>query len=175
MTNLRRTPGHFFVFLLFSFTCTLTMSMYFRCIASLARTLPQVIRLLACCATTLTVQALAPAAIFSLALVIYTGFTIPTKDMHPWFRWLNYLNPVGYAFEALMINEVRSSHICVCAKSNENLVPRPSNTLHTIRSSRFGLWRCFSGPEDLYSYRSCCWSRLCRWGYLHSCQLQLPR
>ncbi|KAL8945039.1 MAG: hypothetical protein Q9216_000023 [Gyalolechia sp. 2 TL-2023] len=34
-----------------------------------------------------------------------TGFTIPTKDMHPWFRWINYLNPVGYAFEALMINE----------------------------------------------------------------------
>ncbi|KAL8995487.1 MAG: hypothetical protein Q9169_004781 [Polycauliona sp. 2 TL-2023] len=48
---------------------------------------------------------MAPASIFSLALVIYTGFTIPTKDMHPWFRWLNYLNPVAYAFEALMINE----------------------------------------------------------------------
>ncbi|KAL8992955.1 MAG: hypothetical protein Q9188_007455, partial [Gyalolechia gomerana] len=48
---------------------------------------------------------MAPASIFSLALVIYTGFTIPTKDMHPWFRWINYLNPVGYAFEALMINE----------------------------------------------------------------------
>jgi hypothetical protein len=27
--------------------------------------------------------------------------------MHPWFRWLNYLDPIGYAFEALMINEVR--------------------------------------------------------------------
>jgi hypothetical protein len=42
MTNLRRTPGHFFVFLLFTFTCTLTMSMYFRCIAALSRTLAQV-------------------------------------------------------------------------------------------------------------------------------------
>lgn len=42
MTNLRRTPGHFFVFLLFSSTCTLTMSMYFRCIAASSRTLPQV-------------------------------------------------------------------------------------------------------------------------------------
>ncbi|KAL8834803.1 MAG: hypothetical protein Q9170_003599, partial [Blastenia crenularia] len=28
-----------------------------------------------------------------------------SKYMHPWFRWINYLNPVGYAFEALMINE----------------------------------------------------------------------
>ncbi|RFN52729.1 p-loop containing nucleoside triphosphate hydrolase [Fusarium flagelliforme] len=92
MTNLRRTPGHFFVFLLFTFTCTLTMSMYFRCIGALSRSLP---------------EALAPASLFCLALAIYTGFSIPIKDMVPWFRWLNYLNPVAYAFEALMINEVR--------------------------------------------------------------------
>ena len=49
---------------------------------------------------------MAPAAIIILALVIYTGFTIPTSAMHPWFRWLGYLDPVAYAFEALMINEV---------------------------------------------------------------------
>ena len=42
MANLRRTPGHFFVFLLFSFACTLTMSMFFRSVASLSRTLSQV-------------------------------------------------------------------------------------------------------------------------------------
>ncbi|KAF2270328.1 ABC transporter-like protein [Lojkania enalia] len=41
----------------------------------------------------------------SLLTVTYIGFIISTKDMHPWFRWLNYLNPVGYAFESLMINE----------------------------------------------------------------------
>lgn len=49
---------------------------------------------------------MAPAAVFSIALVIYTGFTIQTKDMQPWLRWINYIDPVGYAFEALMINEV---------------------------------------------------------------------
>lgn len=56
-------------------------------------------------------QAMVPASVFSLALVIYTGFTIPTKNMHPWLRWINNLNPVGYAFEALMINEVRTSQL----------------------------------------------------------------
>ncbi|EHK98954.1 putative ABC transporter CDR4 [Glarea lozoyensis 74030] len=90
MTNLRRTPEAFFVFLLFTFTCTLVMSMFFRSIASLSRTLA---------------QAMAPAAIFILALIIYTGFAIPTRNMHPWFRWINYLDPVAYAFEALMVNE----------------------------------------------------------------------
>jgi ATP-binding cassette subfamily G (WHITE) protein 2 (PDR) len=42
MTNLRRTPQHFFVFYLFTFMCTLTISMYFRSIAALSRTLSQV-------------------------------------------------------------------------------------------------------------------------------------
>ncbi|KAJ6631165.1 ABC transporter CDR4 [Mycena sp. CBHHK59/15] len=90
MTNLRREPGAFFIFYLFSITCTLVMSMIFRTIAATSRSL---------------VQALAPAAIFILALIMYTGFTVPVRDMVVWFRWLNYINPVGYAFEALMINE----------------------------------------------------------------------
>ncbi|KAL7268765.1 Multidrug resistance protein [Rhizina undulata] len=90
MTNLRREAGAFFIFFLFSFTCTLTMSMTFRTIASVSRTIS---------------QAMAPASIIMLALVIYTGFTIPTRDMVVWFRWINYIDPIGYAFESLMINE----------------------------------------------------------------------
>jgi hypothetical protein len=46
-----------------------------------------------------------PAAIFILALITYTGFTIPIRDMVPWFRWINWLNPIAYGFEALMVNE----------------------------------------------------------------------
>ena len=90
LTNLRRTPSAFFTFYLFSFVCTLAMSMLFRSIGALSRTLA---------------GAMAPAAVFILALVIYTGFTVPIRDMHPWFRWINYLDPVAYAFESLMINE----------------------------------------------------------------------
>jgi ATP-binding cassette subfamily G (WHITE) protein 2 (PDR) len=91
MTGLKRTPSAFFTYLLFSFLCVLAMSMLFRSIGALSRTLS---------------QAMAPAAMIILALVIYTGFTIPTRDMHPWFRWINFIDPVAYAFEALMINEV---------------------------------------------------------------------
>lgn len=72
MTNLRRTPSAFFIFMLFSFTCTLAMSMLFRSIGAMSRTLA---------------GAMAPAAVFILALVIYTGFAVPIRDMHPWFRW----------------------------------------------------------------------------------------
>lgn len=90
MTNLRREPGAFFFFLLVCFLATLAMSMVFRTIASSSRTLS---------------QAMVPAAIIILALVIFTGFVIPIDYMLGWCRWMNYLDPLAYAFEALMVNE----------------------------------------------------------------------
>ena len=91
LANLRRTPSAFFTFWLFSFSCLLTMSMIFRTLGSWSSTLA---------------GSIAPGAILVLLLMIYTGFTLPTPYMHPWLRWFNYLNPVGYTFESLMINEV---------------------------------------------------------------------
>ncbi|RDW90012.1 pleiotropic drug resistance family ABC transporter [Aspergillus mulundensis] len=105
MTHLRREPGAFFIFLLFSFITTLTMSMLFRTMASSSRTLS---------------QALVPAAILILGLVIYTGFTIPTRNMLGWSRWMNYIDPIAYGFESLMVNEFHGRSF-PCAASG--LVP----------------------------------------------------
>ncbi|KAL8874372.1 MAG: hypothetical protein Q9174_000271 [Haloplaca sp. 1 TL-2023] len=93
LTHLRRTPSAFFTFYLFSFICTLAMSMVFRSIGALSRTLA---------------QAMAPAAVLILALVIYTGFVVPPGQMRPWFSWFRWIDPVAYAFEAVMINEFRN-------------------------------------------------------------------
>nr|A0A1V0QSE4.1 RecName: Full=ABC-type transporter eriD; AltName: Full=Erinacine biosynthesis cluster protein D [Hericium erinaceus]ARE72241.1 ABC-transporter [Hericium erinaceus] len=90
MTNLRRTPGAFFTFYLFSLMCILVMSMIFRTIGATSKTIS---------------QAMAPSSVILLALVIFTGFTIPTRDMLGWSRWINYINPIGYAFESIMVNE----------------------------------------------------------------------
>ena len=90
MTNLRREPGPFFFFVFTSFVLTLTISMFFRSIASLTKSL---------------VQALTPAALLVLILVMYAGFTIPTQYMLRWGRWITYVDPVSYGFESLMINE----------------------------------------------------------------------
>jgi ATP-binding cassette subfamily G (WHITE) protein 2 (PDR) len=90
MTNLRRTPSAFFTFLIISFLTTLALSMLFRTFGAMSRTLA---------------QALCPSAIIILALMIYTGFVIPPTEMVPWFRWINYIDPIAYAFESLMINE----------------------------------------------------------------------
>lgn len=90
MTNLRREPGAYFTFWLFSIVTTLAMSMIFRTIAASSRTLS---------------QALVPAAALILGLVIYTGFALPPRSMLGWSRWMNYIDPIAYAFESFMANE----------------------------------------------------------------------
>ncbi|KAI9368301.1 ABC drug exporter AbcA [Aspergillus egyptiacus] len=90
MTNLRREPGPFFFFIFTSFIMTLTMSMFFRSVSSLTRSL---------------VQALPFCAVLLLGLAMYTGFVIPTGYMLGWARWIAYINPINYGFESLLINE----------------------------------------------------------------------
>lgn len=50
-------------------------------------------------------QAMALAGLMILVLVIYAGFVVPTPQMHPWFSWLRWLNPLFYTFESLISNE----------------------------------------------------------------------
>lgn len=46
-----------------------------------------------------------PASILMLALLVFTGFVVPVDYMLPWCRWINYVNPVAYGYEAIMVNE----------------------------------------------------------------------
>ncbi|GAV28161.1 hypothetical protein PMKS-001630 [Pichia membranifaciens] len=50
-------------------------------------------------------ESMPPATVFLTAMVIYTGFALPTPSMLGWSRWINYLDPVAYIFEALLTNE----------------------------------------------------------------------
>lgn len=52
------------------------------------------------------------------------GYLIPPWKMHPWFKWLIWINPVQYAFEAIMANEFYNLDIqCV----RPNIVPDGPN------------------------------------------------
>ncbi|EXJ88084.1 hypothetical protein A1O1_05012 [Capronia coronata CBS 617.96] len=90
MTNLNRHPGNFFFYLMVVFLIVLAMSGIFRFIGALSRT---------------EGQAMVPASILMLALLIFTGFVVPVNYMLPWCRWINYVNPVAYGYEAIMVNE----------------------------------------------------------------------
>ena len=90
MVNFRRTPGAFFYFLLMCLLGTFTMSHLFRSIGSFYDSLS---------------AAMTPASLALLVLALYAGFAITTPTMLAWSRWINYINPVAYVFEALMANE----------------------------------------------------------------------
>ncbi|KAH6984470.1 ATP-binding cassette transporter [Ilyonectria sp. MPI-CAGE-AT-0026] len=90
MTNLNRTPGNFFFYLLTVFLLVLAMSGIFRFIGAFSRTKQ---------------QAMVPASVLMLALLVFNGFVVPIDYMLPWCRWINYVNPAAYGYEALMVNE----------------------------------------------------------------------
>ncbi|ODV96600.1 hypothetical protein PACTADRAFT_48431 [Pachysolen tannophilus NRRL Y-2460] len=90
LVNFRREPGRFFFYFLMNIVATFAMSHLFRTIGAASTSLP---------------QAMTPASVLLLGLTIFTGFVIPTTDMLGWSRWINYINPIGYVFEALMANE----------------------------------------------------------------------
>ena len=106
LSGLDPTPGRFFTFFLFTVLVRFTMSAMFRSLAAATKSIS---------------QAMAMAGVLVLAIVIYTGYTIPVPYMKPWFRWLNYINPLAYAFEALMANEFHDREFPCARYSNRNL------------------------------------------------------
>ncbi|KAH7142220.1 ABC-2 type transporter-domain-containing protein [Dactylonectria macrodidyma] len=116
MGNLRREPGAFFFFLMVIFTTTMTMSMLFRLIASVTKSIA---------------QAMAPSAIILLGLVLYTGFTIPTQYMRSWISWCRWANPIYYGLESIMLNEFAGRDF-TCA----NYVPSGAGYDNVSRSGR---------------------------------------
>ncbi|KAF2092595.1 hypothetical protein NA57DRAFT_82150 [Rhizodiscina lignyota] len=90
MANLRREPSQFFIYFLTVFTAIFTMSAVFRTMAAITKTIS---------------QAMSLAGVLVLAIVVYTGFVVPSRYMHPWFEWIKWINPVFYAFEILVANE----------------------------------------------------------------------
>jgi len=57
-------------------------------------------------------------------LIVYTGYVIAKPQFLQqkiWFGWLYYVNPISYAFEAVLTNEF-SGRVMECAQ--EQLVPQ---------------------------------------------------
>jgi ABC-type multidrug transport system ATPase subunit/ABC-type multidrug transport system permease subunit len=98
MANLKRDAGTFFIFWLTTYLAALAMSGYFRTIAAVTRK-PE--------------TAMGLAGVSVLAFAIYTGYVIPKPSMHPWFKWIIYIQPLSYAFETLMANEFHGT-VAVC-------------------------------------------------------------
>ncbi|CAE6431284.1 unnamed protein product, partial [Rhizoctonia solani] len=90
MTGLQREASKFFIFLLITVIMTLTMKAFFRALAALCKQ---------------ESQAQAFAGMGILMLSMYTGYTIPRPSMIGALKWLTYINPIRYGFEAIVVNE----------------------------------------------------------------------
>ncbi|KAK9238953.1 ABC-2 type transporter-domain-containing protein [Lipomyces kononenkoae] len=90
LANMNRTAGQFFIFYLFVQFVTFTMTAFFQMISSFTGTIE---------------IANSIAGLALMVVFIYAGYLIPRPLMHPWFKWLTWLNPIAYGFESLMANE----------------------------------------------------------------------
>ncbi|KAI9729390.1 MAG: hypothetical protein M1834_006914 [Cirrosporium novae-zelandiae] len=105
MAGLKQTASAFFTFWILVFATTMCMTALFRAIGAAFRTFD------------------AASKVSGLAIVTlasYTGYIISKPEMHPWFVWIFWIDPLAYGFEAILANELHDRIIpCV----GVNLVP----------------------------------------------------
>ncbi|KAF1807145.1 ABC-2 type transporter-domain-containing protein [Mucor lusitanicus] len=91
MMGLNLTAGRFFTFFVVLFFLNMCMNGFFRFFGAITSSF--------FLATQIT-------GVLLIAITSYTGYTIPYKKMHPWLFWIYYINPITYAYKALLSNEM---------------------------------------------------------------------
>ncbi|KAJ6075741.1 hypothetical protein N7499_007722 [Penicillium canescens] len=90
MAALQMDAGRFFTFWIIVIMQTLAFIQLFRSVGAVCKTFGNASKI---------------SGLLSTVFFVYGGYLIPFQKMHVWFRWIFYLNPGAYAFEALMANE----------------------------------------------------------------------
>ncbi|KAI8933384.1 hypothetical protein NX059_009999 [Plenodomus lindquistii] len=105
MTALKATAAAFFTTWFIVYITTFVMTAFFRMIGAAFKSF----------------DAASKVSGFSVtALILYIGYQMAKPEMHPWFVWIYWINPLSYGFESLMANEFHGQ-IIPCA--GFNLVP----------------------------------------------------
>jgi ABC-type multidrug transport system ATPase subunit/ABC-type multidrug transport system permease subunit len=114
MTGLRATAAAFFTFWFVTYVATFAMTAFFRM----------------CGAAFPNFDAASKVSGFAInALITFIGYQQPKTDMHPWFVWIYWINPLSYGFESLMGNEFHDTVIpCVNNNLIPNFLPQYENT-----------------------------------------------
>ncbi|RMZ87573.1 hypothetical protein DV736_g5212, partial [Chaetothyriales sp. CBS 134916] len=105
MVGLKTTAAAFFTFWVVVYSTTMCMTALFRLVGAAFSTFDGASKV---------------SGLLVAALVTYTGYMIPKTHVHDWFVWIFWIDPLAYAFEAIMANEFHGKDIpCV----SFNLVP----------------------------------------------------
>ncbi|KAG0149123.1 hypothetical protein CROQUDRAFT_714111 [Cronartium quercuum f. sp. fusiforme G11] len=90
MAHLVRTGGAFWTLYVIVFVSYFALSCFFRLLGAISFNFDIAARI---------------ASLLMIAMVLYSGYIIPEPAMRRWLVWLYYINPVNWAFAALMANE----------------------------------------------------------------------
>lgn len=105
MVGLKSAASAFFTFWILVYSVTICMTAFFRLVGAAFSTFDAASKVSGFAVT---------------ALVTYIGYQIPKPEMHPWFVWIYWINPMAYGFESLAANEFHGRNIpCV----GTNLIP----------------------------------------------------
>ncbi|KAK9241735.1 ABC-2 type transporter-domain-containing protein, partial [Lipomyces tetrasporus] len=105
MVGLKTTAAAFFTYLVTNFMTAMSMTALFRLIGAAFPTFDAATKV---------------SGLSIVALFVYMGYMIVKPEMHPWFVWIFWINPMAYGFEALLGNEFHGQDIpCV----GPNIIP----------------------------------------------------
>lgn len=96
MVGLQMDAGVFFTFWIVSFVSAMTLTMLFRLIGAGFKTFDASTK---------------ASGLVLTSFFIYMGYMVTKPKMHPWFVWIFWINPMAYAFEALLANEFHNQVI----------------------------------------------------------------
>ncbi|KAJ6073237.1 hypothetical protein N7467_011322 [Penicillium canescens] len=131
MVGLKATAAAFFTYWITNFFTALSMTALFRLIGAAFPTFDAATK-----ASGLTI----------VACFVYMGYMIIKPEMHPWFVWLFWINPMAYGFEALLGNEFHEQVIpCV----GPNLIPNGPGYTGEGGQSCAGVGGAMSGAASL--------------------------
>ncbi|KAF2090833.1 putative Brefeldin A resistance protein [Saccharata proteae CBS 121410] len=116
MVGLKVTAGAFFTYWVMLFAATMAMTALFRAVGAAFPTFDAASKV---------------SGLMITALIMYNGYMIPKPQMHPWFVWIFWIDPLAYGFEALMGNEFHGKVIdCVSNNLIPNFGPEYTDTAH---------------------------------------------
>lgn len=125
LSNLKVDPGAYFTFLLFSYLVSLAMNSLFKAVAAWNKTVS---------------SANAFAGVLILAALMYSSFMIQRPSMRVYFKWISYINPILYGFEAMITTDFHGRHMdCVGAQLIPNGPGYPAeHAACSLQGSSFG-------------------------------------
>ncbi|ODM18850.1 hypothetical protein SI65_05467 [Aspergillus cristatus] len=96
MVGLKTTAGAFFTYLVTNFITAMSMTAFFRLVGAAFPTFDAATKV---------------SGLSTVALFVYMGYMIIKPEMHPWFVWIFWINPMAYGFEALLGNEFHDQYV----------------------------------------------------------------